>query len=245
MTIAASLGITDTAERRSRQTRRELQLQATLTDAAGSSQSVAVLDLSEAGMLLKTRGKHVAGERILVNLGTGDDHSATIMWSSERLQGCQFDAPLSKGMLSAALLRSETNQTSALESALKRGRRGIDPGEGCGSAIANRRKAKGLTQADLAALVGVSKTSVWKWENGTAQPRRTMMARLSELLGDHEIGREVGSGAIEVPVIEPVSHLPPGRFEHTDLEATVRQSKQAIARAAGTAPDRITIHIEI
>lgn len=44
------------------------------------------------------------------------------------------------------------------------------------------RKTRGLTQAELARLVGVSTTAVQKWEGG-AEPRPSRIVKLAEVLG--------------------------------------------------------------
>ena len=44
------------------------------------------------------------------------------------------------------------------------------------------RKARHLNQADLAALVGVSQPAVANWESGVHDPRRLMLAKLSDAL---------------------------------------------------------------
>ena len=45
------------------------------------------------------------------------------------------------------------------------------------------RKAKGLSQNELAMLMGVDRTTVTKWETGKAFPKTKMLMQLSEVLG--------------------------------------------------------------
>lgn len=52
-----------------------------------------------------------------------------------------------------------------------------------GSFIAELRKEKGLTQAELAERVGVTGGAVSKWERGAGAPDIALLPRLSELLG--------------------------------------------------------------
>ncbi len=54
---------------------------------------------------------------------------------------------------------------------------------GLGARIRDARKARSLTQEDLAALLGVSSRSVGDWERGSAEPRSTTAAKLAEILG--------------------------------------------------------------
>ena len=48
--------------------------------------------------------------------------------------------------------------------------------------IAERRKAAGLTQEQLGALVGVTRQAVSKWESGQAVPDALMMAQICRAL---------------------------------------------------------------
>lgn len=48
--------------------------------------------------------------------------------------------------------------------------------------LAKRRKELGLTQQEVATLVQVSSTSVYKWENGQAQPKGNSLFSLSRAL---------------------------------------------------------------
>ncbi len=49
--------------------------------------------------------------------------------------------------------------------------------------IESKRKAKGLTRAQLGAEVGVSGAAVQQWENGTTAPKRKTMPALARALG--------------------------------------------------------------
>lgn len=52
-----------------------------------------------------------------------------------------------------------------------------------GDRLRAARKDAGLSQADLAARVGVSQPAVANWESGVHDPRRLMLAKLAEALG--------------------------------------------------------------
>lgn len=52
-----------------------------------------------------------------------------------------------------------------------------------GNEILNRRKEKGLTQADVAARFGVSIQAVSKWERGLSKPSEEIINELVEFLG--------------------------------------------------------------
>lgn len=45
------------------------------------------------------------------------------------------------------------------------------------------RRAKGLTQKEFAALIGVDQSSVTQWETGKTHPRYTRFNKMCEVLG--------------------------------------------------------------
>ena len=55
--------------------------------------------------------------------------------------------------------------------------------ETIGSRIARFRKASGMTQEDLANLMGVSSQAVSKWENDASCPDISLLPQLSKVLG--------------------------------------------------------------
>jgi transcriptional regulator with XRE-family HTH domain len=237
MSIPASFGVTDSSERRRFTARRKLHLQSKLISGEGLGLSVEVLDLSLSGMLLKSGNRLGLSEKILVQFDPAVQRAASIVWSSDQLYGCRFDQPLSKGQLSAALLRSTSAPSPLLSSAPHFGPSGygIESSE-----LARMRKASGMTQSDLASRLGVSKTTVWKWENGAATPRRIMAARLAQLLSDELPASDLSRPKADVMAGQR-EEVPQG----ADLEAIVSRCKEAIAQAVGTTSDRITIQIQI
>lgn len=52
-----------------------------------------------------------------------------------------------------------------------------------GSFIASRRKEKGLTQVQLAEMLGITDRAISKWENGRAMPDSSIMLELCDILG--------------------------------------------------------------
>lgn len=85
--------------------RRKLRL-----EAHGSTSSertdVMILDVSTTGVLLETTGDLSAGETIELELPGETGITAVVKWSSGQLYGCQFGAPVSDAVVSAALLRA-------------------------------------------------------------------------------------------------------------------------------------------
>lgn len=63
--------------------------------------------------------------------------------------------------------------------------------DGAGARIRAARMARGMTQADLAAATGVSRSAVAQWETDRAGQVRGNLARIAEVLGvstDHLVG---------------------------------------------------------
>ena len=49
--------------------------------------------------------------------------------------------------------------------------------------LSRERKARGLSQEELAARLGVSRQAVSKWENGTSDPSTSNLCALAKLYG--------------------------------------------------------------
>ena len=52
-----------------------------------------------------------------------------------------------------------------------------------GNFVCSLREKRGLTQADIASLIGVTPAAVSKWENGSSKPRVEVLFQLAEILG--------------------------------------------------------------
>jgi hypothetical protein len=79
---------------------------ATLSDRAAV---VLVHDLSLTGFLMETSADLSDGADLQIELPEAGMREARVVWNSGRYFGCEFHAPISKGGLSAALLKSPTN----------------------------------------------------------------------------------------------------------------------------------------
>jgi transcriptional regulator with XRE-family HTH domain len=62
--------------------------------------------------------------------------------------------------------------------------------------IAAYREANSLTQADLAATLGVTQSTVARWEAGS-MPARDMLARIAEITG----GQVMPNDWIDIPAV--------------------------------------------
>ena len=148
--------------------------------------------------------------------------AARVVWASGRLYGCEFDVMLSAGALSAVELRSTVSRDIASPD-----RQPASPSaEDFGHRLKQLRKARGLTQGQMAAQLGVSMPAICAWETGKARPRDARMKGLANALG--------------IPMSELFGPDVPEMLE--DLLA---RSREQIARVVGTTPDKIRIMIEI
>lgn len=89
--------------------RRKLQVESVLTTSRPASK-VVVLDLSEAGLLLHASDDLAVGETFEVTLPQCGSVEARVVWKRITLYGCEFLAPVSKGMISAVLLKAAPNR---------------------------------------------------------------------------------------------------------------------------------------
>lgn len=98
--------ISTNARRDGRRTaRRTLRLEVQALAAANTTKAL-IYDLSEAGLLLETTAAIKVGETLLVELPEKGNLEARIVWTRGSLFGCEFVSPVSKAVVSTALLRS-------------------------------------------------------------------------------------------------------------------------------------------
>lgn len=91
-----------------------------------------------------------------------------------------------------------------------------------GETIAEARKAKGMTQLDLANKMNVTDKAVSKWERGLSRPDIDSIPRLADVLG--------------IPVDELVRSEPGiSQAKRNKIEATVRTVLRCVALAMGVA----------
>jgi len=85
--------------------RRTLRLVADVSHSRDSAR-VLILNLSESGVLIETAAVLVVGESLELELPQAGAVIARVVWQRGREFGCEFDVPVSKAAVSAALLRS-------------------------------------------------------------------------------------------------------------------------------------------
>jgi transcriptional regulator with XRE-family HTH domain len=202
--------------------RRVLRFEAESVTAAGDLAIVLVHNISATGLLLESEVPLTAGERVDIDLPHAGTTAARVIWASESYFGCQFDAPISAAAISAAQLRS----SDATDEPPTTKRPGALEGQSFGAQLHRLRKERGLTLAQLAAQIGVSKPTVWAWEQGKARPVQGRIDALAE--------------ALDVPAWE--MHM--GRSNPV-LPDLITRAKEQIASALGVASDKVRIVVDL
>ena len=215
MVFPAHFESTPASSKASRPQRRRLQLEVGGSLASGGAAAVLIHNISATGLLLETATGLSDGERIDIELPDLGPTAATIVWTSDTFYGGRFDAPLSVALLSALELRS-----SAVPP------RQEQPGETLAARLTQLRKDKGLTLAAVAQQLGVSKPTVWAWEQGRARPTPERLTRIAALFGLGE------------------TRLATGR-DGDALGDTLAQARQQVAAAFGVEAAKVRILIEL
>lgn len=90
--------------------------------------------------------------------------------------------------------------------------------------LTQARKAAGLTQADVAAKLNVSRQAVSRWESGQSKPSTERLLALGELYGV-SIDQLLNTGNVEAPAVEIVSAPP----EVASREAVIPEKRRTRA----------------
>lgn len=199
--------------------RRHLRLHSQASAPNGESANAIIHNASAGGLLIETALPLALGEEIAVNLPEAGEVGARVAWCSGKLFGCRFEHEISQAALSAAQLRSDALLPQADASARPVVR---ESSPGLGKRIEQLRKARGLTLADVAAALRVSKPTVWAWEKGKARPLGERMPALARVL-DVEPGELARIG---VPV---------------ELDEILAATRRAISAAYRVESDKVQI----
>lgn len=182
MSITARFDAADQASATARAPRRTLLLEADGVTAQGPA-SVTIHNVSLTGMLLETAVSLDENEAIDVTLPEAGPRTATVVWSDGMFHGCKFNAPISPAALSAIELRSEAPPAPATPASPAPGPADT---ETFASRLRRLRSERGMTLAAIGEALGVSKPTVWAWEQGRAQPIAVHMAALAALFGQEQ-----------------------------------------------------------
>jgi DNA-binding transcriptional regulator YiaG len=226
--------------------RRTLHLDVPGTTVTGVAGEVLVRDLSESGLLLETSVPLSEGEVIAIDLPGADATPATVVWAKAPLFGCKFEHPVARTVLSAAQLRSTPVTTSD---------DAVEPAETFAARFNRLREDRGISIAEIAAQMKVSKPTVYNWEAGTSRPRLQRMGALAQALGVSRI--ELLRGEQEMDLAHTAGHASEPSAERpvwsgsgpvsqgARLQQLVTASKAQIAELAGTTSDKVRIIIEV
>jgi transcriptional regulator with XRE-family HTH domain len=217
MAIAAHL---EQGDERAGGERRTLRLDTQGITRSGAA-AVRVHNLSATGLLLESAIPLGLGETLAVDLPEAGLVRADVVWASGEFCGCQFASPISAAALAAATLHG-AGQTGEDD-----GQPSLPLREGFGAHLQRLRRERGLTLAQVADRLEVSKPTVWAWEHDRSRPVETRIEALASALG---VGRE------ELVAGSPASDL---------LATSVESARAAIAAAAGVSPDKVRIMIEL
>jgi transcriptional regulator with XRE-family HTH domain len=226
MPITAHFEATDADDGTPRAERRRLLLETQGALATGAATQVIVHNVSESGVLLETQVDLEIGESIELDLPEAPRARARIIWASGRLYGCAFEGAIPAATLSATQLRSAVQSELGLGAAPAP----VGPtpigGESLGERLHRLRKLRGLTQGELASRLGVSKPTVWAWEQGRARPIEERIEAIAEALG------------VESADLRPSRNVP-------GLADLISRCRDQIASAMETAPEKVRIMIEL
>ncbi|WP_296722644.1 helix-turn-helix domain-containing protein [Erythrobacter sp.] len=232
MAIKAHLDPTAPGEGQRATPRRDLRLEASGMLPDGDEANVTVHNISATGLLLETGLDLATGEQLVLDLPEAGLVEAAIMWRSEQLYGCAFATPLGAGALAAAQLQGLPVAESKPSVDPAGVQAGVQPpvtgaGESLGSRLNRLRREAGLTLADVALRLGVSKPTVWAWEKGKARPLPERIDAIAEALGvaPEQLVETVGSSA--------------------DIGMLIEDCRQRIAEACNTTPHAVRIMIEL
>lgn len=217
MVIAAHL---EESDGKPREPRRKLRLETQGALPSGVETNVLVHNVSATGLLLQSEIPLETGDTLEIELPENGATAAKVIWTSGPLFGCEFETPISAATLSAAQLRG------AVIRELDVAPRQAMSAESFGVRLQRLRKAQNLTLSQLAAELHVSKPTVWAWEHGKAKPVESRISALAQ--------------ALDVPT----SELQPGR-DAPLLGDLIARSREQIARALGTSPEKVRIMIDL
>lgn len=205
-----------------RASRRSLRLEVT-GELNGSRANVTVHNISASGLLVETAQPLAVGEWFNLTLPEAGTVEAEVIWVSDRLHGCRFAEPVSRAVLSASELRGVVAPPAATEEETAPQ---APAGATLGRRIAAARQARGLTLGQVASALGVSRPTVWAWEQDRTRPAPRRMGPLAACLG---IAEEALAGD----------------EADSEVHRLVEDARTRIAAAAGTRPERVRILIEL
>lgn len=230
MAIKAHLGSPATGDSQRTAPRRSLRLEASGLAPDGEAANVTIHNISAAGLLIETGLELTQGEPLALELPEAGVVTAVIVWRSERLYGCAFERALGPAALAAVQLQGLAPEAASDPTAVPTPAPTIanaQASEPLGSRLNRLRREAGLTLSDVAAVLGVSKPTVWAWEKGKARPLPERLDAIAAALG-----------------IAPDA-LAEARASPGTASAVIEDCRNRIADACGTTPKSVRIMVEL
>lgn len=225
MAIKAHLGTPILSGSQRSAPRRDLRLETSGLAPDGDEANVTIHNISAAGLLIETALDLARGEELALDLPEAGIVAATIVWRSEGLYGCAFERTLGPAALAAAQLQGlAPGAPPASGFPLMANTASV---EGLGHRLNRLRREAGLTLADVAAVLGVSKPTVWAWEKGKARPLPERLGAIAAALG------VAPDALLDAPG-------PAG-----SVGTVIEECRHRIAEACGTSPSAVRIMIEM
>jgi transcriptional regulator with XRE-family HTH domain len=206
--------------------RRALWLETSGFGPDGGTANVTIHNISANGLLLETALELATGEQLALDLPEAGAVTATIIWRSEGLFGCAFERPIGPAALAAVQLQGVAVAPSSAP-APAAAVTDVRPSDPLGVTLNRLRREAGLTLADVANRLGVSKPTVWAWEKGKARPLPERIDAIAAALG-----------------VAPEA-LAESRGAHEAISGVVDDCRQRIAAAYGTPPNTVRIFVEL
>ena len=97
----------DTEQRRTQRRTMRLTIESAKAEAAASA---TVRNLSETGLLIEAGEGFAVGDTVTLRLPMAGAVDATVIWARAPFYGCEFAQPVSRAVVSAALLRSPIDE---------------------------------------------------------------------------------------------------------------------------------------
>ncbi len=215
---------------------RKLSLEGGTASFSGEKEAVLVTNLSSTGVLAETTAPLSVGEPLEILLPEGESLAATVVWTNEGIFACKFERLLSIATIRKVELQCPpAARVSDQNTDLPVGERAA---ETLGERIKRLRRERGFSMVHFASCIGVSKPTLWKWENGTVFPRQHTIQILADALGVPEMELIYGSER----------QIPPGeqaqKTSFEKLRNAIYVKKEELASIIGIPPRRIRIIIE-
>ncbi len=211
--------------------RRALRLETSGLAPDGEETNVTIHNISAAGLLIETSLDLATGEELALDLPLAGVVSASVVWRSERLYGCAFERAIGPATLAAAQLQGFAPGVPSQPlgaAAPSAPTLGTAQTEALGTRLSRFRREAGLTLAEVAATLGVSKPTVWAWEKGKARPLPERIDAIAAALGV----------AAETLAASDTGAAGP-------LDSVLSECRARIAEASGTNPRAVRIMIEL